>query len=120
MKEEKFKVIQFVREFIVKIDKELDNFPRKEIEIKNRIRNSCYDILEILYEANATTSIERRIYMLEKAIAKVKVIDFLVNFSYDKELISQKKYLKLGMKLDDIIKYITGWLKTIKQHDTTT
>lgn len=29
MKEEKFKVIQFIREFIIKTDKELDNFPKK-------------------------------------------------------------------------------------------
>ena len=29
MKEEKFKVIQFIREFIIKTDKELDKFPKK-------------------------------------------------------------------------------------------
>lgn len=40
MKEEKFKIIQFIRELLVKIDKELDNFPKKDIEIKNRIRNN--------------------------------------------------------------------------------
>ena len=31
MKEEKFKVIQFIRKFIIKTDKELDNFPKKKI-----------------------------------------------------------------------------------------
>ena len=34
MKEEKFKVINFIRELIIYIDKNLENFPRKEIEIK--------------------------------------------------------------------------------------
>ena len=52
MKTEKFKVIQFVRELILLIDKEMDNFPKKDIEIKNRIRSNSYDILEILYMAN--------------------------------------------------------------------
>ena len=33
MKEEKFKVIQFIREFIIKTDKELDNFPKKDIKV---------------------------------------------------------------------------------------
>lgn len=38
MKKEKFKVIDFIRELIVRIDKNLDNFPKKDIEIKNRLR----------------------------------------------------------------------------------
>ena len=38
MKDEKFKVIDFIRKLIIRIDTELANFPKKEIEIKNRIR----------------------------------------------------------------------------------
>ena len=111
MKEEKFKVIQFIREFIIKVDTELENYPKKDIEIKNKIRNESYNLLEISYEANGTINNERRIELLEKGIAKIKVIDFLLNLSYDKQIISGKKYLKLGSKLEDIIKYITGWSK---------
>lgn len=115
MTEEKFKVIQFLRELILELDKDLENFPRKDIELKNRIRNSSYDILEILYEANGNIVKLRKEELLNKAIAKTKVIDFLINISYDKKLITQKKYLKIGLKLDDIIKYISGWLKSIKE-----
>ena len=38
MKEEKFKVVQFIREMILVIEKELDNFPKKDIEVKHIIR----------------------------------------------------------------------------------
>lgn len=38
-------------------------------------------------------------------IAKIKIIDFLLNLSYDKEIINAKKYYKFGNKMDDIIKY---------------
>ena len=58
MKEEKLKVIQFIRELILVIDKELENYPKKDFEIKNRIITSTYDILEISYEANVTENIE--------------------------------------------------------------
>ncbi len=115
MKEEKFKIIQFIRELLVKIDKELDNFPKKDIEIKNRIRNNSYDLLEIAYDANTTSNIQRKKELLEKAVAKIKTIDFLLNLSYDKQLITNKKYLKLGLKMDDIIKYTSGWLKKISE-----
>lgn len=33
IKEEKFKVIQFIRELIIYIDKSLENFPKKDIEL---------------------------------------------------------------------------------------
>lgn len=34
MKEEKFKVINFIRELVLTVDKELENYPQKDIEIK--------------------------------------------------------------------------------------
>lgn len=33
MKEEKFKVINYIRNLLVVIDNELDNFPKKDIEM---------------------------------------------------------------------------------------
>ena len=68
MKEEKFKIIQFIRELLIKIDKELDNFPKKDIEIKNRIRNTSYDLLEIAYTANATSD-EKRKKIIDKIVS---------------------------------------------------
>lgn len=114
MKEEKFKIVQFIRELILTVEKELSNFPKKEIEIKNRIRSNSYDLLETCYEANATSDIQMKQKLLEQAIAKVKVIDFLLDLSHEKELITSKKLLKIGLKMDDIIKYTSGWLKKIE------
>lgn len=113
MKEEKFKIIQFIRELIIAIDNEMINFPKKDIELKSRIRSNSYDILEIAYEANSTLDINYKKKMLFQIIAKLKVIDFLLNLSYDKELITQKRYYSFGRRIDDITKYTTGWLKTI-------
>ncbi|MBP3830895.1 MAG: hypothetical protein ILA02_00700 [Clostridia bacterium] len=47
MKIEKFKIIQFIRELIIIIDKEMDNYPKKDIELKSRIRANTFDILEL-------------------------------------------------------------------------
>lgn len=114
MKNEKFKVIEFIRQLILVIDKELENYPKKDIEIKNRIRTSSYDLLELSYEANTTQEIELKKQMLIKMISKIKIIDFLLNLSLDKKLITQKKYFKLLARLDDISKYTTGWLKSLE------
>ena len=114
MKSEKFKVIDFIRQLILAVDKELDNFPKKDIELKNRIRSSSYDLLELAYEANTTDDITLKKNRLTKMISRVKIIDFLLNLSLDKALITQKKYYKLAARIDDIIKYTTGWLKSIR------
>ena len=102
MKEEKFKIIQFIRELIINIDNNLDNFPKKDIELKNRIRNISYDLLEIAYEANTIKDREEKINLLYKLVAKLKVIDFLLNICYDKEIINQKRYFKFGEKIDEV------------------
>ena len=115
MKEEKFKTLQFIREFIVKAEKELDNFPKKDIEIKRKIKENAYELLEIIYEVNITEDNIKKVDLLEKGIAKIKSIDFLINLSYDKQLMPQKRYIKLSEKLDDIVKYISGLLKKSKQ-----
>lgn len=116
MKEEKFKVIEFIRKLIIDIDRQLTNFPKRDIELKNRIRNNSYDLLELAYEANTTSDFENKKRILEKVIAKIKVVDFLLNLSYDKMIINGKKYIILGNKMDDIAKYTTGWLNSIKKN----
>ena len=92
MKEEKFKVLQFIRELLIIIEEQMDNFPKKDIELKNRIRNNSYDLLELVYNANLIKEKEEKIKSLNLAVEKIKVIDFLVNLSYDKQIITAKKY----------------------------
>lgn len=112
MKEEKFKSIQFVRELVLYLDNMLEGFPKKDLEIKRKIKEASYEMLEEVYLANITTNLIIRKEKLEQVIAKVKVIDFLVNLSYDKKIINQKKFLKVGQRLEDISKYTTGWIKS--------
>ena len=113
MKNEKFKIIQFIRELVIMIDEQMDNFPKKDIEIKNRIRSNSYDILEIVYEANVELDLSRKKALLNKVVAKIKIVDFLLNMSYDKEIITAKKYYKFGEKMDDITKYVIGWINKL-------
>ena len=115
MREEKFKIIQFSRELIIALENHLDNFPRKDIELKNRIKNVSYDILENLYIVNTITNGEERLSVLYHIIAKLKLLDCLLNLCYDKQIINSKRYIKFGEKMDDILKYINGWIKIINQ-----
>lgn len=115
MKNEKFKVLQFIRELLILIDKFMDNYPKKDIELKNRIRCNSFDVLELAYEANTCQDKKEKKSLILKSIAKIKIVDFLLNLSYDKSIITEKKYLKIASKIDDIVKYSTGWLKILDE-----
>lgn len=109
MKCEKFKIANLVKDLIINIDKNLTNFPKKEIELKRKIIDTSYDLLSLIYEANIISDANRRIQIQEKSIAKIKYIDFMINLCYDKQIINGKKYIKFGEKLDEIIRYIVAW-----------
>lgn len=114
MKYEKFKIINLIKNLIIAIDNNLVNFPKKEIELKQEIKRSAYELLEIVYESNITTNINKRENLQERAIAKLKYIDFLINVCYDKKIINGKKYLKFGENIDNIIRYIVAWKNSNK------
>ena len=109
MKYEKFKIVNLVKDLILNIDRNLVNFPKKEIELKHLIRENAYNLLLVVYDGNVTTNIEKRQDLQENAIAKLKYLDFLINLCYDKQIINGKKYVKFGESLDNIIRYIVAW-----------
>lgn len=115
MKQEKFKIVDFIKIFIKSISINLDSFPKKEYEIKERIKKNSYDMLEIAYEANSTEFIELKINLINKMLAKVKLVDFLLDLAVDMELLSSKKYIKLANRLADIEKYSRGWIMQSKK-----
>ena len=114
MKYEKFKIVNMVKELIILIDQNLVNFPKKEIEIKHKIKDSAYSLLLIIYEANVCNNLERKQELQEKAIAQIKYLDFLINVCYDKQIINGKKYIRSGEKLDIIIRYVYAWMNVNK------
>lgn len=115
MKCEKFKIANLVKDLAVYIDNNLNNFPKKEVELKHKIKEASYNLLLIIYEANTISDTNLKIELQERAIAQVKYLDFLVNMCYDKQIINGKKYIKFGEKLDIIIRYIFAWNNATKK-----
>lgn len=110
----RFRLIELAKELINAIEKQIVNFPNKEMELKQNLKNSAYDILLYSYEANQTIDIDKKIDLQEKCIAKIKFIDFLINQCYDKQIINNKRYLRFGEKLENLMKYFVGWSNKTK------
>lgn len=115
MKCEKFKVVNLAKDLTVYIDGNLNNFPKKEIELKHKIKECSYNLVLLIYEANVSSDIKTKLELQEKSIAQIKYLDFLINLCYDKQIINGKKYIKFGEKLDIIIRYIIAWNNSTKK-----
>ena len=115
MKTEKFKVLDCMRILIKSIYVNLDNFPKKESELKQKIKTNSFEMIEMAYEANSTESLELKIDLINKILAKTKVIDFLLDLSVDMEYLGKRQYIKLANRLGDIEKYSQGWMEQVKR-----
>ena len=118
MKPEKFKVVDYIRIFIKSLSSNLDSFPKKEYELKERIKKNSYDMLELAYEANSTEFVELKVNLINKMLAKIKLVDYLLDLAVDMTLLQNKKYLKMSNRLSDIEKYSRGWLAQAKESMT--
>ena len=107
---EKLEVVNDIKKTIFYLDKIIVNFPRTEKVLKDKISNTYYEVLELIYFSNLLDVKERIVYQ-KRIISKIKMIDFYFKIALDKKYISYKKYLKIGKFLLNIIKQLYGWIR---------
>ena len=104
---DRFKIVTNIKDFTYHIDSILINYPKCEFNLKNRLENTCYDLLELTYLAN---SFKEKQDLQKEILSKVSMLDFYLEKSYNKKCISLKKLNLLSSKLDVIKKMIYGWI----------
>ena len=84
-------IISNMKKTIFYLDKVIINFPRTEKVLKDKISNTYYEVLELVYFSNLLDIKERIVYQ-KRIISKIKMIDFYFKIALDKKYISYKKY----------------------------
>ncbi len=107
---DKFVIAKYIKEFIMILDDYLINYPRKYFELRNRLVNDSYELLELVYTANYT-NIDKRKDIQIKTIMKVNLIDFYIEQSFKKRIISEKQSIKLSNRLLSINKMLFKWIQ---------
>lgn len=109
-KEDKLLIITKIKKTITYLDNIVDNFPLKEIILRDNLKNTIYQLLETAYFANIN-NYEIRLNYQKELLVKMKMLDFYIKISCDKKIISYKKYEKIGVHLLTITKLIQAWIK---------
>lgn len=100
-------IILRLKKTIVYIDKVLENFPKKEYILKKRITNCMYDILELSFDAYIDQENKNKI--IQKILTKIKMLDFYLKNSFDKEAISHKNIKNISINLREITSMYYAW-----------
>ena len=98
-------IARSVRKTITYVEKNIYNFPNEYKVLKERIINSCYDILENVYRANVDQDVKTK----WEALVQIKLLNFYLKQALDKELITKKKFLSYGNHLLEIHNMINSW-----------
>lgn len=89
---DRFNIAIKVKKFIFMVDDLVINYPKKDYVIKDRLLNTCYDLLELIYRANYSN--DKDCYKFD-ILSKISIIDFCLEESYHKQIISERKLFKL-------------------------
>lgn len=109
MNNDKFKVINETKKFIMYTNDILINYPRKYYVLKDKIERTSYEILELIYLANMTND---RLLLQQTILSKISMLDFYLEISYNDKIISLKK-LNQGTRLLELIKKLMyGWVNS--------
>ena len=106
-----FRIVNNMKKFILSLDNILINFPKKEKILKDKIKKTSYEILELIYLTNLKE--EKREWQ-QIIISKISMLDFYFEEAFRKEYISEKQCKNKCNELLSITKMLYGWIKTNK------
>lgn len=95
------------RKTIRYIEKNTENFPNKYMTLKNRIIESCYNILENIYIANIFQDIHDK----KEIVVNIQMLNFYIEEALRKDLLTNKKFESYTNHLLQIDKMVRSWFK---------
>ena len=111
MNTNEFRIITNLKKFIISLDNILINFPKKEKVLKDKIKETSYEVLELIEYTNLITD---KINYQYQIISKLSMLDFYFEESLKKKYISEKQCKNKCNELLIITKMVYGWIRNGK------
>ena len=87
-----FALLNNTKKTIAYINKQLINYPKSEVVLKQNIEKNMYELIELIF-SYSINDIERiKIKYLKDLIIKLSMLDFYIATSFEKRIISKKKF----------------------------
>ncbi len=106
-----FALLNNSKKTIAYINKQLINYPKSEVILKQNMEKNMYDIIELIF-SYSISDIERiKTKYLKDLIIKLSMLDFYVATSFEKRIISKKKFESTAMYIIEIRKIAYGLVR---------
>lgn len=105
-----FYIARYVKDLIIEEESIIVNINNKYKEIKNKILDSSYKLLEDIYYINML-DINKRLFNQKRLLVDIKMLDFCYYKLYISKEINDNTYKIISKKLISLTKMIYGWIK---------
>lgn len=112
---EGFKLLSSSEKTIDYINKQLVNFPKKEVVLKQNIEKTMYLIIEDIFSYRIEDTNRIKLKYLKSLLIQISMLDYYMRVSYKKKIISPKKYASVSNFLIEMKKISYGVIKSEKK-----
>lgn len=109
-----FKLLSNLEKTITYINKELLNYPKYEVVLRNNIESTMYNLVELVHSYRITTSNRTKEKNLNDFIIKLSMLDYYIRVSYEKKIINSHKLIVITNFLIEIRKIAYGVIRSEK------
>ncbi len=116
MKQESFKILQNTKKLVLDLSEFSKNFPKNEVIFKTNLQEELFALVRYLncYTLNKDTRRIQEKY-LKDFIVSLSMVDYYLEYAYQRKMISFQKYKSLTDMLIEIRKMSYGVLKNEKK-----
>lgn len=108
-----FSLLNNSKKTIAYINKQLINYPKSEVILKQNIEKNMYEIIELIFSYSINDVERIKIKFLKDIIIKLSMLDFYIATSFEKRIISKKKFESTALYIIEIRKIAYGLVKNV-------
>ena len=109
-----FVLLNNTKKTIIYINKQLINYPKSDLVLKENIEKNMYELIELIFSFNINDNLRIKNKYLKDLIVKLAMLDFYMNISYEKKIINKKRYISISNFILEIRKICYGLLRNVK------
>ena len=104
---EKLIIAKVAKKTLRYIEKNAENFPNKYIVLRNKIIESCYDILKWIYRANIFGNINDK----KEIVVEKQMLNFYLEEAMNKKILTHKKLMSYTSYLTELDMMVRLWFR---------
>lgn len=108
-----FSLLNNSKKTITYINKQLINYPKSEVVLKQNIEKNMYEIIELIFSYSINDVERIKVKFLKDIIIKLSMLDFYIATSFEKRIISKKKFESTALYIIEIRKIAYGLVKNV-------